>query len=110
MRRGFTLTEVLVGLFILGLIAMLTLPNINRALTLEEDTHEKVRQILYLKSVMARVKGNMLDNRDPETGVESHEDFSYDYRTEEIEGLKKLTVGVVDDENKRMELEVFLRR
>ena len=53
MRRGFTLTEVLVGLFILGLIAMLTLPNINRALSLEEDTHEKVRQILYLNSVMA---------------------------------------------------------
>lgn len=110
MKRGFTLTEVLAGLFILGLIAVFTLPNINRALAIERNTQDNVGQVLYLKSVMSRIKGNLLENKDPEIGVEKKDGFTYDYKIEGQDGLEKLTVEVRDHEEKSMELEVFLRR
>lgn len=109
-RRAFTLTETLAGLFILGLIVIFTLPNVNRSLYLEKETHENTQQLLYLKSVMARMKGNLLEDREITTGVEKAELFDYDYKVEEINGFRKLTVGVLDHENKRMELEVFLKK
>lgn len=80
MKRGFTLTEVLAGLFILGLIAVFTLPNINRALGYRRKYSGNVQQVLYLKSVMSRIKGNLLENKDPKIGIEKKDGFTYDYK------------------------------
>ena len=106
-KKGFLLTEVLVGLLIISLIVAFILPNIQRAMFLQKKTEKQIEQVYYLKSVMSRMKSNIRLNKDIEFGIEDHEKFKYEYSMEEVRGLKKLTVGV-EDHGQKVELEVYL--
>lgn len=113
MRKGFTLTEVLAGLFILALVVAMTLPSINRALFIESKTQLHGEKVLYLRNCVERIKSNAANGFSYETGIEENENFTYTIHQEEIDGyerLEKVKVEVMDHENIPLSLEIVIRK
>ncbi|NLY78198.1 MAG: prepilin-type N-terminal cleavage/methylation domain-containing protein [Tissierellia bacterium] len=55
-NKGFTLIEVIIGLFLLGIISVTFIPVLNTALVNIRSSNDKVSTILFAESIMEEIK------------------------------------------------------
>lgn len=107
--KGFTFIEVLMGLALLGIIVIFTLPTLGNSIKLRNKSYEDTELINYANKVMENIKGSFYENREIDREFLKDNRYYYDYKLEEKDLiLLKLKVGRRDESSKEIKFKLLL--
>lgn len=107
--KGFTFIETLMGLTLLTIIVIFTLPTLGNSVRLRNKTYTDIELLNYANKVMENIKGSIYEDREIDFEFLKDDRFYYDYFFEDKELLLlKIKVGKKSEINEEIELKVLL--
>lgn len=93
-KKGFTLIEVLIGLGIVGVITIFTLPTLNSASIIRNKSEDNTKIINYSSNLMENLKKNFYEDIKIDYNLPINEKYDYEY-------------NIIENEMTELELKVW---